>query len=34
MTDTTDAEAEHPPPLTPMSLPLLLRRIEHEWTTR
>lgn len=22
------------PPLTPMSLPMLLRRIEHEWTTR
>ena len=33
-TDTIDAEAEKTPPLTPMSLPMLLRRIEHEWTTR
>ena len=25
---------EHTPPLTPMSLPTLLGRIEHEWSTR
>ncbi|MEP1124537.1 MAG: 4Fe-4S dicluster domain-containing protein [Ilumatobacter sp.] len=25
---------EHAPPLTPMSLPMLLHRIEHEWVTR
>ncbi len=25
---------EHAPPLTPMSLPMLLHRIEHEWATR
>jgi putative selenate reductase len=25
---------EHAPPLTPMSLPMLLARIEHEWQTR
>ena len=25
---------DHTPPLTPMSLPMLLARIEHEWATR
>ena len=34
MTETTDSTAEKTPPLTPMSLPMLLARIEHEWTTR
>jgi putative selenate reductase len=35
MTDTaTPPAAESTPPLTPMSLPMLLARIEHEWSTR
>ena len=34
MTDTTDQTSDKAPPLTPMSLPMLLERIEHEWTTR
>jgi len=34
MTETTDHTAKTTPPLTPMSLPMLLARIEHEWATR
>ena len=34
MTEPTDPPANPTPPLTPMSLPMLLARIEHEWTTR
>ena len=34
MTETTDQTSDKAPPLTPMSLPMLLERIEHEWTTR
>jgi len=30
----TDHDGVQAPPLTPMSLPMLLARIEHEWTTR
>ena len=34
MTETTNQTSDKAPPLTPMSLPMLLERIEHEWTTR
>ena len=34
MTAPTDTPADPIPPLTPMSLPMLLARIEHEWATR
>jgi putative selenate reductase len=33
-TQTNGGSAPVVPPLTPMSLPMLLRRIEHEWDTR